>query len=478
MSVSFEEFTGTDFPLELAANAWDGTEAGHGGIGTSGVGWALGGEITGGKRYMRPEQADPRDYRHPQVGWGLILPDDPHIAVEARGRADDAPEPIRALVAARPHAKVLRWEPSMGPMALADYANGGHIPISGAPAGTAAGALPRYLLLYGGPDTLPWNLQFALNVGNFVGRLHLTGQALENYVSALLNDWGDSTVRYDQPVVWAPDFGGDDMTALMRSSIASPVAEKLKADREITRVSFLSGTPGADEPATAAALSKTLAANVPALVVTTSHGMTGPAGDPEALRRNLGLLVDQSRDLVYPEDLLTTWNPDGAIWYAHACCSAGSNSPSSYAELFDTGSHLAGLLRTVAGVGPTVAPLPTALLGAGHPLRAFIGHVEPTFDWTLRFPWTRQYLTSSIHTTLYNGLCAGEPVGYALRSVWAQVGELAAALPEALKLFNRSRETRTQGLSAALYCQLASRDRGDTVVLGDPTVSLRLPLPS
>jgi hypothetical protein len=54
-------------------------------------------------------------------------------------------------------------------VALADYANGGHIPLSGAPAGTTAGALPRYLLLYGGPDKLPWNLQFALNVETLLG---------------------------------------------------------------------------------------------------------------------------------------------------------------------------------------------------------------------------------------------------------------------------------------------------------------------
>jgi hypothetical protein len=273
---------------------------------------------------------------------------------------------------------------------------------------------------------------------NFVGRLHLSGEALANYVSALLNGWSGSTALYDQPVVWAPDFGGDDMTALMQSSVASPVYGKLRADREITWATFLSGAAGAHEVATAAALSKTLAANVPAMVVTTSHGMTDPAGDPEATRRNLGLLVDQSRELVYPEELLAKWNPDGAIWYAPACCSAGSHSPSSYAELFDDGSHLAGLLRTVAGLGPTVAPLPTALLGAERPLRAFNGQVEPTFDWTLRFPWTRQYLTSSIHTAIYNGLCGGEPVGHAMRSIWAQVGELAATLPEALKRFNRS----------------------------------------
>jgi hypothetical protein len=52
-----------------------------------------------------------------------------------------------------------RRSPSLGTLAVADYAAGGNIPLSGAPEGTGPKALPRYLLLYGGPDVLPWGLQ-------------------------------------------------------------------------------------------------------------------------------------------------------------------------------------------------------------------------------------------------------------------------------------------------------------------------------
>jgi hypothetical protein len=470
--VPLDIFESDGFPETLTSNAWDGAEVAQGTLGRRARAWALGTSITEVRRWLRPEPADPRDFTDPRVGWGIILPDDPAVPVEARGGADDAPEPIRALVASRPNAKVLRWSPPLGTLAVADYAAGGNIPLSGAPEGTEPRALPRYLLLYGGPDVLPWGLQYTLNAGRFVGRLHLTGEPLANYISALLGGWPASAVRYDQPVVWAADFGGADMSALMRSAIAATVAQKLKSDSEMSGCVFLDGGSG---PATAVALRDTLASARPALVVTTSHGMTGPTSDSEAMRRDLGLLVDQVRGLVAPNDLLAAWRPDGAIWYAHACCSAGTDRPSAYSSLLEPDSGLPELLDALAGIGPAVAPLPTALLGAPHPLRAFIGHVEPTFDWTIRLPWTRQYLTGSTQAALYDGLCSGEPVGYALRRVWAHVGELEKALREATRLVNRGRATAGQGLTAALYCQLAAQDRGGIVVLGDPVVAMSLP---
>jgi AcrR family transcriptional regulator len=58
------------------------------------------------------------------------------------------------------------------------------------------------------------------------------------------------------------------------------------------------------------------------------------------------------------------------------------------------------VLNGIAALGNRVAPLPTALLGAKKPARAFVGHVEPTFDWTLQNPDTNQILTDSIQKAL------------------------------------------------------------------------------
>jgi hypothetical protein len=109
---------------------------------------------------------------------------------------------------------------------------------------------------------------------------------------------------------------------------------------------------------------------------------------------SLGALVDGQHLTLDIDALLAAWQPDGAIWYAHACCSAGCDNVNSYKELVPAGSTLASVLDGVAALGAQVAPLPQRLLGAAKPLRAFIGHVEPTFDWTLRQPETGQVLTA------------------------------------------------------------------------------------
>jgi hypothetical protein len=75
--------------------------------------------------------------------------------------------------------------------------------------------------------------------------------------------------------------------------------------------------------------------------------------------------------------------------------------------------------------GATVAPLPTALLGAPRPLRAFVGHVEPTFDWTLRDPNNKQVVTHVLRAALYKNLYQQDwctPIGYALKDVFKEAG--------------------------------------------------------
>ena len=163
---------------------------------------------------------------------GLVLPDRPQLPVAERGGADDAPEPIQELLAARSkYARVLRWVPgdSTGAVSLRDYAAGKDVALSGTTAGIGDGGLPMYLLLYGGPDVLPWGLQYQLNAGRFVGRLDLTGEALSNYVDALLT--GFPAGNYAAPVVWSVDHGGDDMSSVMRDQIGarSPPSSRVTA---------------------------------------------------------------------------------------------------------------------------------------------------------------------------------------------------------------------------------------------------------
>jgi hypothetical protein len=420
------------------------------------------------------EPADLRDWRDETVGWGLILPENESISPAERAAGVDAPKPIRDLLASRPGSPVFRYRPHLGSNYLRRYYDNGRCQDttpSESRRGVGRGNLPRYLLIYGSPKEIPWDLQYVLNVSCFVGRLDLDGQALENYVSALIDNWKDASCDPHKPVVWAVDHGQDDITWLMRHAIAEPVRKKLAADSDIgDSVRHLAGTE-----ATASALITSLAEASPALVITTSHGMTGPLDDALKMAADLGVPVDDLGDMLRPDELLTKWQPNGAIWYAHACCSAGSDGSTKFAGLVKPGSMIDSTLKAVAGLGAQIAPLPQALLGAKRPLRAFVGHVEPTFDWTIRHPDTGQVLTSDIQAALYNRMHRKqpEPVGMAFQDYFHAAGSLANQwLKETRNVRAPDPDARQAAREVALRLQLAALDRQSTVILGDPTATM------
>jgi hypothetical protein len=168
-------------------------------------------------------------------------------------------------------------------------------------------------------------------------------------------------------------------------------------------------------------------------------------------------------------DLFDRWQPSGAIWYAHACCAAGSDDGSKFAGLFTQGTPAEQTLSAVGNLGAQAAPLPLALLTAARPARAFLGHVEPTFDWTLKQPATGQLLTSTLSTALYDELYLSSPIGHAFRHWYANAASHFAAW-DAARLSYDGKEAAN---AAILYHALAARDIQTLVLLGDPAVSLQ-----
>lgn len=459
-------------PATLAVNAWTGNGAtATSPLGPGAVAWALGQGPSVPPRWLAPAAEVPRtEWRNPAVGWGLVLPDADGLDDAAKARGEDAPEPLRRLLADREGAPVLRYVddprlrfshvrrdfPDRPPVTLA---------LSGSACGLAPDRLPFYLLIAAGPESIPWEFQYIAGQSRPTGRLPLTGKALERYVDALLTDWDGAAASAERTLVWATDHGGGDITTLMRETIAEPLHKRLDEDPEID-------ARWVDAP-TAGALRDGLATHAPGLVVTTSHGKTGPLADPATMLRDLGLPVGDDRAVVEPGALLDAWQPDGAIWYAHACCGAGSDAATIFRGLLEPGSPVDALLEGIAGLGAHVAPLPAALLGAEKPLRAFVGHVEPTFDWTIRHQLTGQPLTASTQTALYDELFRCAPLGYALRGISEHVGELYTQHDAAQRDFDRGEPTE----DVAMATLLGARDRQSMVLLGDPTVALP-PLPS
>ena len=475
-----------DDPLPFASlgpigiNAWTGTTSPRSPFVDARDGWAVATSPLRAQQSAAPHPPGPEAWQDPRIGWGLVLPYRPGLTPEQLGTADDAPEPIRALLAARPASRVLRYRPGTAnsDWVLHDYLGAASPMIATAPEGIAPGCIPGYLLIAASPAEVPWLLQYELNVVRRVGRLDLPPEGLANYVQALLSGWSDCQTRYDSPLVWATDHGGGDITSLMRDVVAEPIYAAYRADQDgdMSNAVFLDGRGG---DATGAALAAALAAQRPSVVVTSSHGQTGPADRPEEMLALLGALVDADHQAVSPATLLAGWQPAGAVWFAQACCSAGSESPSLYRGLFDEAAAVGRVLEQVAALGARVAPLPQALLGAPAPLRAFIGHVEPTFDWTLVYPPTRQWLSSSLVELMYTGVCSGRPVGLALDEarLYDAVGSLLIGhLREVSRYASASgRPARRTALDKALYSKVTAFDRASTVLLGDPTVAIPLP---
>ena len=460
---------------ELQIDAYDGTETVAGQPDPKWTRWGTRARV---KKPPEPlaagEGPDPREWRDPAVGWGVLLPDNDAMSEAARAAGEDAPEPIRELLAARPGSPVLRYRPeAWDGVRLRRYYTDGpaqDLQITGSDAGVARGRIPRYVLIVGSPSQVPWEVQFRLNVSLAVGRLDLPPEGLRNYVRALIGGWPGSEARRETPVFWGVDHGKEDITWMMRRVIAEKVADGYAGDSESRDgMRRLMG-----EQATAAELVSALEQCKPAIVVTTSHGMTGPVDDSAAMARDLGMLVDQNKQLLHASDVLSKWHPDGAVWYAHACCSAGSDRTTHFGGLVDPESNIGRVLAAVAGLGARTAPFPTALLSAERPLGAFVGHVEPTFNWTLRDPSTGQVVTGALVEALYSRLFhqRPEPVGLALDRVYEQVGPRYKEWSDAREKVN---EGNAAARATATLAQLTALDLQSLVILGDPTVALRPP---
>lgn len=470
------------FPEQLSFNLFTGEEPLVDRLDSAGLGGEGSVLPDPGSQDRSPGRVrDLHNWRDPRVGWGVVLADKAGLSEATLASGDDAPEPIRRLLKERApagaeHAPVLRYHASTGANRLSflrNYADRNAPDISASQVGTESGQIPQYLLIYGGPQEIPWDLQYILNTRCYVGRLDLEEEALDRYVTALMDEFSDAKSDLLKPLIWAVDDRKTSITKLMRDVIAAPLAEDYAGDSDLA--AGLRFRDGSQEMLKVEGLVADLAEHQPGLIVTTSHGKTGPLADPQAMGRDLGLLVDAHEDVLDPAALLAAWQPEGAIWYAHACCSAGGDAVSRLAAALPPGSSARTTLEAVAASGARVSPLPRLLLGAQRPLRAFIGQVEPTCDWTLANRKTGQALTGALSFALYNQLYADppQPVGMALHTCFERVGTLMSTY---FLLRTGASAMRVKAAKMA-HLLLAALDQESTVILGDPTAILP-PLPA
>jgi hypothetical protein len=329
--------------------------------------------------------------------------------------------------------------------------------------------IPYYLLLVGGPDGIPFDVQYQLDVQHAVGRLYFDDlEAYARYAeNAVAAETLPRTYAPTRMAVFATRNDGDPATALSAEHLAAPVAAQLGADAVHWRVDVIVGAE-ATKDRMRALLST---AERPDVLFTATHGVGFPSGHPQQRAAQGGLVCQDwpgpGRGGVGAEhwfggrDILGRADTDltGMIAFLFACFGAGTPSHDDFDRTSDRPRAIAP--------EPFVAALPQALLGREGGALAVVGHVDRA--WGYSFVWPGAGRQSEVYRSTLADLGAGQPVGSALEYVGDRYAELASDLGLALEEIRLGRRAQDDVL-AGLWT--ARSDARGFALIGDPAVRL------
>ena len=308
---------------------------------------------------LEPESA--LDYGDPaQAGWTVVVgAHDPaaDAALEALGPLFDHRGADRT--------KVLRY-PGGDELDRADWVDISYIGLGS--------DRPRYVLLAGDPEQLPFELQATLAAaGAYVGRVAFDQpEHLDTYVSKVIASEAEGA-RLAEPeaLVWATDGGSRDPTYYSARYMAQPILDWIEG------VPGFSGVARLRDAATKGALLESLV-DRPGLVFTASHGMVVPAAQGlDEQRRLNGAWCGQRApgapigDWLLTADDLPASDPawEGSVVVQFACWGYGTPTNSTFAH-WTTGAD------GVVAESPFVAAIPKKLLANPRGPLGFVGHVD------------------------------------------------------------------------------------------------------
>jgi hypothetical protein len=341
--------------------------------------------------------------------------------------------------------------------------------------------VPYYLLLVGGPEAIPFEVQYELDLDYAVGRLAF--ERVEDYrgyaEAVVAYETDDSVANAREVVYWGTRHEADPATDLSASSLVRPLFEGVPAQEGAPafpaiaeKARFRSRCLLGDGEATKANLLEVLHARgkaLPSFLFTASHGMGGwPKGGPSQRSSNGALLCQDWPGFgnITPEHYLTgaevgpKSNLRGLVAFIFACYGAGT-------PRFDNFLHKPGEGPVEIAEHPFVSALAQRLLARGA--LAVLGHVERAWGYSIQPPGVGPQLLP--FRNLIFRVLTGMPVGHATMDFSQRYATESVAL---LNMLSPSQP----GALAASAQELAStwvrrNDAQNYVVLGDPGVRLR-----
>jgi hypothetical protein len=336
---------------------------------------------------------------------------------------------------------------------------------------------PRYILIAGGPDQVPFRFQSILNTVANVGRVDFeTPEDLKHYVDKLLRiESVPDPLVGRETIVFAPDGGLHDPTYYSREYMAMPLADHIRDDLGLAAHALL----GAD--ATKPALLDAFNSHKPALVYTASHGLG--AFDQTAVyqqRYNGAICCQHSGPLtqqaIFSADDVPFDRPflEGAIFFQFACFGYGTPAESDYAHWVD------GVPQKY-GEHDFVAALPRRLLAHPRGPVAFVGHLDTAWlhgfaDASDPLILDRWHSRITPFISAVDELLGVQPGGLAMRDMSDRYSICNALITNTYDRQKRGKLVWNHALEARFLDNWITRsDAQNYMLFGDPAARLRIP---
>lgn len=341
--------------------------------------------------------------------------------------------------------------------------------------------VPYYLLLVGSPESIPYRFQFQLDGPYAVGRVFFdTPEGYSEYAKNVVAAETGEIRRSRDLAFFGVRNRGDVSTHLSADHLIKPLNEYFSNERTSWNTKCVLA-----EQATKANLAKLLGGeDTPALLLSASHGVAFPNGDPLQLSHQGAILCQDwpgplkhkgplSEGFYFAgDDVNKTPNLRGLIAFFFACFGGGTPK-------LDEFDYLAGGPQAFIAPHSFVAALPKRLLGHPEGALAIVGHVERA--WTYSFLWGGAGEQLATFQSTISALLHGKRIGFAMESFNTLHLDLAGALLWELK-DRKARRPRPETETAAedetlVGIWTANNDARSFVVLGDPAVRLAVKHP-
>lgn len=409
-----------------------------------------------------PSTVDPHDLA--EAGWGVVISRDEHPAVV------DGLSPLldRRKREAGELYQELTYQPGRSARSFL------WLDCAESPGVLDPKVLPYYLLIVGGPETIPFEIQYQLAINHAVGRVAFDDVGdYRRYAEAVLEAEDHGTDLPRHATIFSVENDRDRATALLADHLVAPLRERLAgfADWQLEvwegKRSYkrdLHRLLGGDD--------------TPGLLLASCHGVRmEPEADDQTARQGALLCRDWpggGHDTA-PEhsfshvDLAEDARVRGLIVYLFACYGAGTPVEDNFPHEAPEGTKVGQPPPArVLAPRPFVARLPQALLGRGA--LAVVGHVDR--GWTTAFQWQFRRISADAVRSLEDSLrqlLGGGRIGHTLRPLVRRYTAIAGQMAVNVERV-RNGEPIDEELLAFEWT--AHNDARNVLLLGDPAVYL------